>query len=131
MGAPKTASRWAHDQRARMDKLLLNEWTGLPDRAIQLAALGYRGAYFIKFDDDSVRYDLKGYYPALERHLSKVHLRSINFLALHPYDRDQYFLTDNKGDIRAALSGQIERQLRSTLQDEQRYTRGMKIVIEV
>lgn len=37
---------------------------------------------------------------------------------------------DNKGDIRAALSPQIERQLRSTLQAEQSFRKN-KIVIEV
>lgn len=37
---------------------------------------------------------------------------------------------DNKGDIRAALSAQIERQLRSTLQAEQS-SRKNKIVVEI
>lgn len=37
---------------------------------------------------------------------------------------------DNKGDIRAALSAQIERQLRSTLQAEQSFRKN-KIVIEI
>lgn len=38
---------------------------------------------------------------------------------------------DTNGNIRAALSVQIEKQLRSTLQVEQFYSKHMKVVIEV
>lgn len=38
---------------------------------------------------------------------------------------------DNNGNIRARLSAQIERQLRSTLQDEQFYTKNIQIVVEI
>ena len=148
MGQPRTAALWNADQRARMDSLLLNRWTGFADVAIHFAALGTRGAYFIRFDDDvgTAKSDFRGCYPALQRYLDKIGRRSVQvrhalpkpgsradhwqFLALHPQDPDQYFLVDNKGDIRAALSAQIERQLRSTLQAEQSYRRN-KVVIEI
>lgn len=62
-----------------MDGLLLNPWTGFADVAIQFAALGAHGAYFIKLDDDvgTVKSDLRGYYPALHRHLDKIGRRSV------------------------------------------------------
>ena len=50
---------------------------------------------------------------------------------MHPQDPNQYFLVDTEGDIRAAFSQQIEKQLRSTLQEEQKGNRGMRVVIEV
>lgn len=79
MGQPRTAAHWNADQKARMDGLLLNPWTGFADMAIQFAALGSHGAYFIKFDDDdgTVKSDLRGYYPALHRHLDKIGRRSV------------------------------------------------------
>lgn len=79
MGQPRTAALWNSDQKSRMDSLLLNPWTGFADIAIQFAALGTRGAYFIKFDDDvgTVKSDLRGCYPALHRYLDKIGRRSV------------------------------------------------------
>lgn len=79
LGQPRTAARWSADQKARMEKLLLNPWTGFPDVAIQFGALGYRGAYFLKFDDNvgTVKSDLRGYYPSLREHLDKIGRRNV------------------------------------------------------
>lgn len=79
LGQPRTAARWSADQKARMDGLLLNRWTGFADVAIHFAALGARGAYFIKFDDDmgTVKSDFRGCYPALQRYLDKIGRRSV------------------------------------------------------
>lgn len=69
-----------------MDSLLLNRWTGFADVAIQLAALGAQGAYFIKFDDETgtVKSDFRGCYPSLQRHLDKIGRRSVQVRSLLP-----------------------------------------------
>lgn len=79
MGRPRTAARWNADQKARMEKMLLNPWTGSADVGIRFAALGTRGAYFIKFDDQvgSVKCDLRGCYPALAKYLDRIGRRSV------------------------------------------------------
>jgi hypothetical protein len=79
MGQPRTAARWSSHQRGRMEKILLNPWTGFADVAIQFGALGYAGSYFIKLDDDlgTVKSDLRGYYPSLREYLDKLGRRNV------------------------------------------------------
>ena len=62
-----------------MEKILLNPFTGFADVAIQFGALGYRGAYFIKLDDDvgTVKSDLRGYYPSLRNYLDKLGRKNV------------------------------------------------------
>ncbi|KIM96117.1 hypothetical protein OIDMADRAFT_59192 [Oidiodendron maius Zn] len=75
------------------------------DSLIANAALGQGGAWWVKFRDGSVMWDLAGGYVELQLLLKEnaaAH-NNINYLALSPYSEQHYFLDYEDNKVRYSL----------------------------